>query len=95
MSPRTTCATARWHGAPYSVGTDEEIKFNPQRTTHLGQPVGENSSLGAGKATSGALGGGTTWGWFSYDPQLNLIYYGSGNPAHGTRRSGPATTSGR
>src|SRR5262249_41096641 len=26
-------------------------------------------------------GGGCTWGWISYDPQLNLIYYGSGNPS--------------
>ena len=26
------------------------------------------------------LGGGTTWGWFTYDPDLNLVYYGSGNP---------------
>jgi len=26
-------------------------------------------------------GGGTTWGWYSYDPELNLIYYGSGNPS--------------
>ncbi|MBV8643514.1 MAG: PQQ-binding-like beta-propeller repeat protein, partial [Candidatus Eremiobacteraeota bacterium] len=26
------------------------------------------------------IGGGTTWGWYSYDPQLNLIYYGTGNP---------------
>jgi lanthanide-dependent methanol dehydrogenase len=25
-------------------------------------------------------GGGTVWGWISYDPQLNLIYYGTGNP---------------
>ena len=25
-------------------------------------------------------GGGTTWGWYSYDPQLNLFYYSSGNP---------------
>ncbi|HEX8172559.1 MAG TPA: methanol/ethanol family PQQ-dependent dehydrogenase [Thermoanaerobaculia bacterium] len=25
-------------------------------------------------------GGGTMWGWISYDPQLNLIYYGTGNP---------------
>ena len=22
-----------------------------------------------------------TWGWYSYDPELNLIYYGSGNPS--------------
>ena len=26
------------------------------------------------------IGGGTTWGWYSYDPKLNLIYYGTGNP---------------
>jgi PQQ-dependent dehydrogenase (methanol/ethanol family) len=25
-------------------------------------------------------GGGTTWGWYSYDPELNLVYYGTGNP---------------
>jgi hypothetical protein len=25
-------------------------------------------------------GGGTVWGWISYDPQLNLIYYGTSNP---------------
>jgi PQQ-dependent dehydrogenase (methanol/ethanol family) len=25
-------------------------------------------------------GGGTTWGWYSYDPELNLFYYGTGNP---------------
>ena len=24
------------------------------------------------------LGGGTIWGWISYDPELNLIYYGTG-----------------
>ena len=26
------------------------------------------------------IGGGNVWGWISYDPDLNLIYYGSGNP---------------
>lgn len=26
-------------------------------------------------------GGGPVWGWFSYDPALNLIYYGTGNPS--------------
>jgi alcohol dehydrogenase (cytochrome c) len=26
------------------------------------------------------IGGGTTWGWISYDPDLDLIYYGTGNP---------------
>jgi PQQ-dependent dehydrogenase (methanol/ethanol family) len=26
------------------------------------------------------VGGGTTWGWYSYDPKLDLVYYGTGNP---------------
>ncbi|WP_085315579.1 PQQ-dependent dehydrogenase, methanol/ethanol family [Derxia lacustris] len=25
-------------------------------------------------------GGSTSWAWFSYDPGLNLVYYGTGNP---------------
>ena len=26
------------------------------------------------------IGGGTVWGWVSYDPEMNLIFYGTGNP---------------
>jgi hypothetical protein len=26
------------------------------------------------------IGGGTVWGWISYDPTLDLIYYGTANP---------------
>ena len=26
------------------------------------------------------IGGGTVWGWISYDPELDLIYYGTANP---------------
>src|ERR1700745_3372365 len=25
-------------------------------------------------------GGGTVWGWISYDPELDFIYYGTANP---------------
>src|SRR3984957_13537429 len=42
--------------------------------------VGENSSVKTWQGDEWKLGGGTTWGWYSYDPELNLIYYGSGNP---------------
>jgi PQQ-dependent dehydrogenase (methanol/ethanol family) len=67
-----------WRG--YSVGPDNEILVDPQRTTHLGKPVGPNSSLQSWEGDQWRIGGGTTWGWFSYDPQLNLVYYGTGNP---------------
>src|SRR5581483_11833949 len=26
------------------------------------------------------IGGGAAWGWISYDPELNLVYYGTSNP---------------
>lgn len=26
-------------------------------------------------------GGGSTWGWWPYDPKTNLVYYGIGNPS--------------
>jgi PQQ-dependent dehydrogenase (methanol/ethanol family) len=65
----------------YSVGPDAEIKVDPAKTTELGKPVGENSSLKTWQGDQWKIGGGATWGWKSYDPQNNLIYYGSGNPS--------------
>jgi PQQ-dependent dehydrogenase (methanol/ethanol family) len=66
----------------YNVGPDQDILVDPQKTIDgaTGQPVGENSSLKTWRGDEWKLGGGTTWGWSTYDPQLNLLYYGSGNP---------------
>jgi PQQ-dependent dehydrogenase (methanol/ethanol family) len=33
------------------------------------------------KADQWKIGGGTTWGWYSWDKASNLLYYGSGNPS--------------
>jgi lanthanide-dependent methanol dehydrogenase len=68
-----------WRG--YSSGPDNQILVDPQKTTELGKPVGADSSLKTWQGDQWKIGGGCTWGWISYDPQLNLIYYGSGNPS--------------
>lgn len=68
-----------WRG--YSMGPDSDTLIDPAKTTHLGKPVGKNSSTKTWKGDQWKIGGGTTWGWFSYDPALNLVYYGSGNPS--------------
>ena len=65
----------------YSVGPDEEMLVNPETTMSLGKPVGADSSLNSWEGDQWKIGGGTTWGWFSYDPDLNLVYYGTGNPS--------------
>ena len=65
----------------YSVGPDDQIMVDPQKTTMMGKPIGANSSLSTWQGDQWKTGGGSTWGWYSYDPALNLIYYGTGNPS--------------
>lgn len=65
----------------YSIGSDEDLLMDPQKTTHLGKPVGPNSSLNTWEGDQWKIGGGTTWGWYSYDAEENLVYYGTGNPS--------------
>ena len=65
----------------YSEGPDNQIMVDPQKTTALGKPIGKDSSLKTWKGDQWKIGGGCTWGWISYDPKLNLVYYGSGNPS--------------
>jgi PQQ-dependent dehydrogenase (methanol/ethanol family) len=50
----------------YSTGPEEEVGFP--------------GSVETWKGDEWRRGGGTTWGWYSYDPELNLFYYGTGNP---------------
>jgi alcohol dehydrogenase (cytochrome c) len=68
-----------WRG--YSMGPDSDTLIDPTKTTELGKPVGENSSVKTWEGDQWKQGGGSTWGWYSYDPKLNLMYYGSGNPS--------------
>jgi lanthanide-dependent methanol dehydrogenase len=65
-----------------NVGPDADILFDPVKTIDgaTQQPVGKDSSIKTWNMDEWKLGGGTTWGWYTYDPQLNLVYYGSGNP---------------
>jgi len=65
----------------FSEGPDDQIMVDPVSTTELGKPVGKDSSVKTWQGDQWKIGGGCTWGWISYDPSLNLVYYGSGNPS--------------
>ncbi|MGH9259963.1 MAG: PQQ-dependent dehydrogenase, methanol/ethanol family, partial [Acidimicrobiales bacterium] len=64
----------------YSTGPDAEVGIegdaNPNYPSHRGKDLGVSTWQG----DEWQRGGGTTWGWYSYDPTLNLLYYSSGNP---------------
>jgi len=72
-----------WRG--YSTGPDAEMLMDPEKTMTWTDgklaPVGKDSSLKTWKGDQWKIGGGTTWGWYSYDKELNLVYYGTGNPS--------------
>ena len=72
-----------WRG--YSVGPDAEMLIDPAKTMTWAdgkmQAVGKDSSLSTWKGDQWKIGGGTTWGWYSYDRAENLLYYGTGNPS--------------
>jgi len=65
----------------FTAGPDQELMVDPEKTTHLGKPIGPDSSIKTWEGDQWQIGGGTTWGWYSYDPKLNLIYYGTANPS--------------
>ena len=65
----------------YATGPDADILFDPEKTTSLERPVGADSSLKTWDGDQWRIGGACSWGWFAYDPDLNLVYYGTGNPS--------------
>jgi len=65
----------------YSTGPDDQLMVDPEKTTHLGKPIGPDSSLNSWEGDQWKIGGGTTWGWYAADMEENLFYYGTGNPS--------------
>ncbi len=73
-------ATGRIVWRAYSTGPDSDVLIGDQFKPRHGQDKGKD--LGVSTSPSGAwkIGGGNAWGWISYDPDANLIYYGTANP---------------
>jgi PQQ-dependent dehydrogenase (methanol/ethanol family) len=67
-----------WTG--YSVGPDADLLVKPG-TFRSFQQRGNQLSLNSWPKETWKLGGAPVWGWLSYDPELDLVYYGTGNPA--------------
>ena len=64
----------------YSTGPDKEVligsRFKPFYQTDRGQDLGVKTW----PPDAWRIGGGGVWGWISFDPDLNLIFYGTANP---------------
>ena len=64
----------------YSTGPDAEVLLGQNFSSSYASHQGKDLGVSTWKGEEWKRGGGTTWGWYSYDPELNLFYYGTGNP---------------
>ncbi|HEX7180855.1 MAG TPA: methanol/ethanol family PQQ-dependent dehydrogenase [Thermoanaerobaculia bacterium] len=64
----------------YSTGPDKDVLIGPGFKPFYAQDRGRDLGVKTWPPEAWKTGGGTVWGWISYDPELDLIYYGTGNP---------------
>src|SRR3954470_7135632 len=64
----------------YSAGPDADCLIGPSFHPFYAQDRGKDLGITTWPPDKWRNGGGTVWGWISYDPALDLIYYGTANP---------------
>jgi len=64
----------------YSTGPDSDVKIGSRFKAFYPKDRGKDLGVSTWQGEQWKIGGGTVWGWLSYDPQSNLVYYGSANP---------------
>jgi PQQ-dependent dehydrogenase (methanol/ethanol family) len=66
----------------YSNGSDKDVCLTPD--TNKKHPeygkAGKDLGISTYPGDEWKRGGGAAWGWYAYDPELHLVYYGTGNP---------------
>src|SRR6185369_8545111 len=63
----------------YSTGPNNEVGIGPKFKPFYKDDKVANPALDSWYGDSWKRGGGTVWGWYTFDPELNLFYYGTGN----------------
>jgi PQQ-dependent dehydrogenase (methanol/ethanol family) len=73
-------STGRMVWRAYSTGPDSEVLIGAEFKPFYPQERGKDLGVTSWPPEAWKIGGGTVWGFISYDPALNLIYYGTANP---------------
>jgi len=64
----------------YSTGPDKEVLIGPRFHPFYEQDRGHDLGMTTWPGEKWRQGGGTVWGWLSYDPALDLVFEGTANP---------------
>ena len=69
--------TIAWRA--YGTGSDEDVLIGAGFRAPYPKDSGSDLGVTSWPPDGWRTGGATAWGWISYDPALDLIYYGTGN----------------
>jgi lanthanide-dependent methanol dehydrogenase len=64
----------------YSTGPDAEVLIGERFRPFYAQDRGRDLGVASWPPDGWRIGGGTVWGWLTYDPEANLLYHGTANP---------------
>jgi lanthanide-dependent methanol dehydrogenase len=64
----------------FNTGPDKDVLIGSRFKPFYASDRGKDLGVKTWPPEQWKIGGATVWGWISYDPQLNLIYYGTSNP---------------
>lgn len=64
----------------YSTGPDKDVLIGPNFKPYYADERGTDLGVKSWPGEAWKIGGGAAWSWISYDPDLDLIYYGTANP---------------
>jgi len=64
----------------YSVGPDAQVRIDNNFAPFYPWMRGHDLGVSTWPKDAWKTGGGTAWGWISYDASAHLIYYGTSNP---------------
>jgi PQQ-dependent dehydrogenase (methanol/ethanol family) len=65
----------------YHTGPDKDVLIGPSFKPFYASDRGADLGIASWPADMWKIGGAGAWGWISYDPELDLIFYGTANPA--------------
>lgn len=64
----------------YNTGPDADVLIGSQFKPFYAMDQGKDLGVTTWPPDAWQQGGGNVWGWLSFDPDLNLLYHGTGNP---------------
>src|SRR5204863_1220142 len=73
-------ATGRIAWRAYSTGPDKDMLIGPEFKPFYAVDRGPDRGVKTWPPEAWKIGGGTVWGWLSYDPETKLVFDGIGNP---------------